>query len=129
VCLTSICPLLQHLRHVLDHFQLLLDALETSHPDDSVELREEHLELSYDVRKRNTPVENNRESARKAYETVIARLEALAGTLKSGSAPPLALPVLLAADTPHHVTVKTSLGRELWFCALHAIHHFSMVSH
>ncbi|KAH7104190.1 hypothetical protein BKA62DRAFT_693820 [Auriculariales sp. MPI-PUGE-AT-0066] len=116
----------KHLRHVLDHYTLLLDALETSHPEDSVELREEHLELNYDERKRNTPVETSRDAAKKAYETIIARLEAFGG-LKGGSVPQLTLPVFLAADTPHHVTVKSSLGRELWFCALHAIHHYSMI--
>jgi len=33
----------------------------------------------------------------------------------------------LNAVTPHMQALQTSFGRELWFSALHAIHHWSMV--
>lgn len=104
----------KHLRHALDHFTLLLDALDV----ETVALA-----LSYDVRKRNTPVETSCDAARAAYERVITRLEALNDTKRVA----LAQAVQLAAETPHHVNVPTSFGRELWFCSLHAVHHWSMI--
>lgn len=107
----------KHLRHALDHFTLLLDALDAERASDK-------LSFSYDVRKRNTPVESSRAAAREAYEATIARLEALNGVRPALS---LGQPVQLAADTPHRVQVASSFGRELWFCSLHAVHHWSMV--
>ncbi|KZW02068.1 hypothetical protein EXIGLDRAFT_829624 [Exidia glandulosa HHB12029] len=113
----------KHLRHALDHFTLLLDALDA---DDN---SSERLSLSYDVRKRNTPVETSREAAREAYERMIARLEALNSNTQHArpGRVTLAQPVALAADTPHTVNVASSFGRELWFCSLHAVHHWSMI--
>jgi len=35
--------------------------------------------------------------------------------------------VRLVAITPTRQEVGSSVGRELWFCSLHAIHHFSML--
>lgn len=35
--------------------------------------------------------------------------------------------VKLVAITPTRQEMRSSVGRELWFCSLHAIHHFSML--
>ena len=37
------------------------------------------------------------------------------------------LPVELIAVTPTKQVMQSSVDRELWFCCLHAIHHFSML--
>ena len=36
-------------------------------------------------------------------------------------------PVRLIAITPTKQSFTSSIGREIWFCSLHAIHHFSML--
>ena len=36
-------------------------------------------------------------------------------------------PVKLIAITPTKQSFQSTVGREMWFCSLHAIHHFSML--
>ncbi|ORX39023.1 hypothetical protein BD324DRAFT_618270 [Kockovaella imperatae] len=45
----------------------------------------------------------------------------------SGLAKEMSIPVELIAITPTKEVLSSSIGRELWFCSLHAIHHFSML--
>ncbi|TCD70090.1 hypothetical protein EIP91_005072 [Steccherinum ochraceum] len=101
----------KHLRHARDHFMLLMDSMTTSAP---------HI-LNYDVRSRNTPMESCRQSALDAFSEAIARLRREVPTIA------LDEPITLHAVTPYPQIVQTSFGRELWFAALHAVHHWSMV--
>lgn len=100
----------KHLRHARDYFMAVLDGAEAS----------PHV-FSYDTRKRNTPMERSLASAREALEEVIARLEAIV--------PQTGLNTMftLNAITPFSQTVQTTFGRELWFAALHAVHHWAMI--
>ncbi|OCH96651.1 hypothetical protein OBBRIDRAFT_809126 [Obba rivulosa] len=100
----------KHLRHARDHFVLLLQSLSST---SSV--------LNYDVRLRNTPMETNRTAAREALLETIAQLEEVVPTVSMGEL------VTLHAITPYPQVMQTTFGRELWFAALHAIHHWSMV--
>jgi len=101
----------KHLRHSRDHFELLLNCIKSPPP---------HV-LSYDVRIRNTPMEQDREAARAALVETIKRLEEVVP-----SADPDA-PIKLQAVTPFLQEFNTSFGRELWFAGLHCVHHWSMV--
>ncbi|KIM20408.1 hypothetical protein M408DRAFT_333997 [Serendipita vermifera MAFF 305830] len=101
----------KHLRHARDHFALLLDGME----------REvKPCRVSYDVRARNTPMEGSRSSAVQALQDTIQRLR----NLKIND---IDDELTLDAITPYPQTLKSSVGRELWFGSLHAIHHWSMV--
>jgi hypothetical protein len=81
-------------------------------------------------------------TAADALKETIARLELIAPSVSVDT------PVTLNAVTPYHQTVETSFGREvrtsmliedmairslkrcipqLWFCGLHAVHHWAMV--
>ncbi|EJD04303.1 uncharacterized protein FOMMEDRAFT_133608 [Fomitiporia mediterranea MF3/22] len=124
----------KHLRHATDHFSLLLDSLSTADLNASStgasqirqrqrepESEPELLELNYDVRARGTPMESSRASARATLESTIARLQRLVPGAERDR------PVRLRAVTPYAQTFRTSFGRELWFGALHAVHHWSMV--
>jgi len=102
----------KHLRHALDHFNLLIQSISS---DSQLPT------LNYDTRQRNTPVESSRAAARAAYEATISKLETLIPAIHLDD------PMLLSADTPNTVAVKTSVGRELWFTTLHAVHHWSMI--
>ncbi|KAJ7456668.1 hypothetical protein FB451DRAFT_1276785 [Mycena latifolia] len=101
----------KHLRHSRDHFELLLDAIQSPSPR----------VFSYDVRLRNTPMEQDRDAARSALKETIKHLEEVV----PGADP--STPLTLQAVTPYLQEFDTSFGRELWFGALHCVHHWSMV--
>jgi len=102
----------KHLRHARDHYTLLLDALESPSPR----------VVNYDVRLRNTPMESSKAAAKEALRNTLGRLEKLVPN------PALVDERLtLYAVTPHPQVFETTFGRELWFCELHAIHHWSMI--
>ncbi|KAJ7139799.1 hypothetical protein C8R44DRAFT_765457 [Mycena epipterygia] len=101
----------KHLRHARDHFELLADCIRSPPP---------HV-LSYDVRIRNTPMEQERDAARNALLETIQHLEEVV----PGADPSTRL--TLQAVTPYLQEFDTSFGRELWFAALHCVHHWSMV--
>jgi len=102
----------KHLRHARDHYTLLLDALESAPPR----------VVNYDVRLRNTPMESSKAAAKEALTDTLGRLEKLVpnGALVDAR-------LTLNAVTPHPQVFETTFGRELWFCELHAIHHWSMI--
>jgi len=101
----------KHLRHARDHFVLLVKCISTPPP---------HV-LSYDTRNRNTPMEISRTVAREAFLELIQQLEAIVPTVQMNA------PITLNAVTPHVQQFETTFGRELWFAALHCVHHWSMV--
>ncbi|KAJ7071537.1 hypothetical protein C8F01DRAFT_1110918 [Mycena amicta] len=101
----------KHLRHSIQHFELLLQCIQGPAP---------HI-LSYDVRKRDTLVEKDCDSARAALKETIQKLEEIV----PGADP--TTPLKLQAVTPYLQEFDTSFGRELWFSALHCVHHWSMV--
>ncbi|EIW86426.1 hypothetical protein CONPUDRAFT_86398 [Coniophora puteana RWD-64-598 SS2] len=101
----------KHLRHARDHFILLADCVDGPEP---------HI-LSYDTRVRNTPMESKIHDARDSLKEVIGRIQDIVPRMKLDS------PMTLNAVTPFMQTFETTFGRELWFTALHAVHHWSMV--
>ncbi|EMD41661.1 hypothetical protein CERSUDRAFT_79296 [Gelatoporia subvermispora B] len=101
----------KHLRHARDHFVLLLQSVSS----------EGATVLNYDVRLRNTPMETSRIAAREALLETMAELEKVVPTMNMEES------VTLQAITPYPQLMQTTFGRELWFAALHAIHHWSMV--
>ncbi|KDQ54752.1 hypothetical protein JAAARDRAFT_37856 [Jaapia argillacea MUCL 33604] len=101
----------KHLRHARDHFVILLDSISSPEP---------HV-FNYDVRTRNTPMESSRKAAREAIGQAIRQLEEVVPRAR------LDEPMTLNAVTPFPQVLQTSFGRELWFAALHAVHHWSMI--
>ncbi|KAI8340819.1 hypothetical protein BC941DRAFT_418263 [Chlamydoabsidia padenii] len=103
----------KHVRHSYDHFVLLLK-----------QARKDHWTIDFDARGRNTPMEVDRHQA-------IQQLEQLQQALQDVSDIPLDYPVTLSASIdPDHSTqypFASSFGRELWYCCIHAIHHFASI--
>ncbi|KAH0838509.1 hypothetical protein J3R83DRAFT_6826 [Lanmaoa asiatica] len=89
----------KHLRHARDHFILLIDCIVGSQP----------YVLSYDVRSRNTPMENSLSEAHNALVSAISRLKELEAS------PPITLDrvITLNAVTPFPHTFETTFGREV----------------
>ncbi|PFH49224.1 hypothetical protein AMATHDRAFT_63606 [Amanita thiersii Skay4041] len=101
----------KHLRHARDHFHLLLDCMTKAPPRT----------LSYDTRARNTPMESSRSSAKESLTETIEQLGKVIPMANSSDV------LTLHAVTPFLQEFQTTFGRELWFAALHCVHHWSMV--
>ncbi|CEH15501.1 DinB-like domain [Ceraceosorus bombacis] len=121
----------RHLRHMHDHFRLLLDAL----PSSSTRSSTQPLLLNYDVRLRS-PLEESASKAIAELESAQQRLrEAFAmeeqrGEERSAAAaaePLVQKKIILKATTPMSVEFESTVGRELWFVCLHAIHHLALM--
>lgn len=101
-----------HLRHVLEHYEELLDGLDRR-------------VLEYDRRRRDRRVEQEAGFARTRFDLVIERLEALE------EAPPASdeLAVMLCGglEGEECFVAKSSLARELLFVASHAVHHYAIL--
>ncbi|KAI5829425.1 hypothetical protein K523DRAFT_352552 [Schizophyllum commune Tattone D] len=123
----------KHLRHARDHFVLLLNTVGAPANNDVSPQPPAHAiaptstpsaapyQFSYDVRVRNTPMETSRKAAREALLATVQQLEAVVPRVQADAT------MQLDAITPYMQSFPTSFGRELWFCALHAVHHWSMV--
>jgi len=116
----------KHFRHTRDHFNLLAQCI--SQPPPYV--------LSYDVRTRDTPMERSLSAAISSIRTSIDDLNSLLsrdvreGSLdhgQEGHRLQNTTPITLDAVTPFPQVFQTTLGRELWFVALHAIHHYAVI--
>jgi len=116
----------KHFRHARDHFNLLTQCISQKPP----------YVLSYDVRTRDTPMERSLSAALSSLQTSIDDLTSLlSGDIRDGSLAhgqsefqmKSTTPISLHAVTPFPQVFQTSLGRELWFVALHAIHHYATV--
>ena len=104
----------KHVRHILEHYQTLLDYL-----DDSVC-------LDYEKRKRETPLEN-------CPQTALQRLHSINNALSKVAKLPanMALTLVYPLDAPDRHTaaaLPSSLGRELAFLTSHTLHHMALIS-
>jgi len=109
----------KHLRHARDHFAMLFECISDREGQSSSPVTP--VILTYDSRKRNTPMESSIEAARAALlETVISLQETVPNVNLDHA-------INLHAVTPYPQVMQTSFGREVWFSSLHAIHHWSMI--
>lgn len=99
-----------HIRHILDHFDCLLDGLASGRVD-------------YDQRQRDQRVEAQRVVA-------IERLEATIATLNQLRGGPVETTLLVKMDSGSHTPTwaESSLTRELQFLTSHTIHHYALVA-
>lgn len=100
-----------HTRHVLDHYQALINGLPLGHVD-------------YDVRARQASIELNRHAAIDKLNQAIACIEQLDD---------YEMPLLVSMDVSSQDTVKnpsqrSTLGRELTFLHSHHIHHEALIA-
>lgn len=123
----------KHFRHVLDHLRILVNAIEDwqarcsasgasgSGSGDSAPM----LRVDYDSRiaSKLPHVETSASASLREFESTTKRLfrafEGSNGRLYTQ-------PLRLCATTPFVVEMDSTVGRELWFCGLHAIHHYAL---
>lgn len=98
-----------HMRHIVDHYQCLVQGLE-----DGV--------IDYDARERCRETELSVPRARRVLQSLRQALE----RLLEGADP--SLTVRLATDPGEpSMASRSSLGRELQFVQSHAVHHFALI--
>ncbi|KAI8578269.1 hypothetical protein K450DRAFT_281876 [Umbelopsis ramanniana AG] len=102
----------KHIRHMSDHFRILL-----SNPDLSCN------DLNYDLRSRNVAAETDPTATIQLLRDLESRLSTLEDI-------PFSQKVTLTATIDPNMPPEqyaSSLGRELWYCCIHAIHHYASV--
>ncbi|GAA6008638.1 hypothetical protein JCM11491_003378 [Sporobolomyces phaffii] len=116
----------KHLRHLHDHYRLLLDSVSPppSSPSSASSPPPAPLRVNYDVRSRNGDAENHHGACVESFRHLSERLET---ETRAGRAIPSNRKVLLTAVTPERVVVESTWGRELWFASFHAVHHFALI--
>ncbi|KAH8550304.1 hypothetical protein BGW37DRAFT_498829 [Umbelopsis sp. PMI_123] len=102
----------KHIRHMSDHFRILL-----SNPDLSCN------DLNYDLRSRNVAAENDPAACVQLLRDLESRLSTLEGLSFNLQ---ITLTATIDPNMPPEQYVS-SLGRELWYCCIHAIHHYASV--
>jgi hypothetical protein len=100
-----------HLRHCVEHFQLLLEGVASGRVD-------------YDARERNARLEGSPESMRQALRVIRGALVRLS---EQDLARPLAVVQTAASGRPPR-SVPSFLERELVFLSGHAIHHIAIMA-
>jgi len=101
----------QHYRHVLEHFQCLLEAAESG-------------EVNYDARKRDRRIETEVSFAKSATCGLMEELRAwTTATLKERCT--TISSVGYSSDLAS--TIPSNMGRELAYCIGHAIHHYAII--
>jgi hypothetical protein len=100
-----------HFRHCLDHFRILLDAVDSS-------------ELNYDHRERGTLVESDRFAALNATRELIEGFEAIdAGAMKRS----VEVVCKTSYQTLNSQVATSSIGREIMYSVAHAVHHYALI--
>ena len=111
----------KHFRHVLDHLRILLDSIEAWQTRSGASV----LRVDYDSRMSSKVphIETSASASLREFERTCSRLY----RVFDGSKGELyTQPLRLCATTPFVVEMDSTVGRELWFCGLHAIHHYAL---
>lgn len=106
----------KHVRHILEHYQTLLDACATAPAQAS---------FDYEQRKREAALETQPDRASERVADLQAGLKALAN-MPPFTALTLSYPVAVG-ETDEPTALPTSLGRELAFLTSHSIHHMALL--
>lgn len=98
-------------RHVLEHYQCLIEGI----PDGRVD---------YDARRRDEAIERSRT---RAHEATAALIDALGGLAEVSPDLPLLVQMQCDPDRGAPGWARSTLGRELQFLVSHVVHHFALI--
>ncbi len=100
-----------HYRHCLDHFRILLEAVNCG-------------EVNYDHRERGTLVESDRFDALNATRELLEGYEKLSAEL-------VGQPIDVVSKTSYLTQASqvstSSVGREIMYSVAHAVHHYALI--
>ncbi|KAJ1649949.1 hypothetical protein IWQ61_009114 [Dispira simplex] len=117
----------KHVRHVCDHYRLLLQALPK--PGASIEGSEDNPEIAifYDKRQRQVPTESHTEVAEEQMRELVHALRQFHQVCPVPLDTMVVVKAQIDSHSEHHVSLPSTLRRELWFCTHHAIHHYAII--
>ncbi|KAJ1984942.1 hypothetical protein H4R33_004199 [Dimargaris cristalligena] len=121
----------KHFRHLYDHFRLLLEALPANAA--GATLPKEDLlppsppQVFYDKRDRMVPMEKDPKIAAELIEDLVEKLRKLENRTELPLEAPIQVQALIDGKSNYQLPLDSTLGRELWFCVHHAIHHYAMI--
>ncbi len=107
-----------HTRHIIEHYQALLRALEQ--PETSVD---------YDARERDLRLQTDPAATQAALLQLIDTMSMPSAKLCLDLQTPLATRLQAGVNGELELQVATSLGRELLFVASHTVHHYALIGH
>ncbi|HEY8901297.1 MAG TPA: DinB family protein [Chthoniobacterales bacterium] len=100
-----------HVRHCLDHFRSVLDGLDAD-------------EINYDARTRDPRIENVRIAALAATRRQLREIESLDAAVLDR---PIRVRAKVSYAAGESSTAESTVGREIMFGIVHAIHHYALV--
>jgi len=108
-----------HLRHLMDHYQALIQGLLTN----SI--------IDYDHRRRDTPVQNDPVAAKEQIKVLQHALAAIAKGVPHRYSADHHVSTVFKSGPQGEIDIQTqsTIGRELIFVTHHAVHHFSVMRH
>jgi uncharacterized damage-inducible protein DinB len=101
-----------HMRHILDHYQAIMDGLNV-------------LTIDYDKRVRGCDIETNPKSAAEKIKQIGEWLEQLTTEQLTQE---VMLSTEISISNQQIAKVKTTVARELVFAASHSVHHYAMIA-
>ncbi len=101
-----------HLRHHLEHVELLLDGVDAA-------------VIDYDARQRDMRLQTDPEHAAARSRTILTRLR---GLNEADLERPVRIVQRLDPASDTSVSTTSTLGRELLFLYSHAVHHYAIVA-
>lgn len=113
---TGLSTIGDHIRHILDHYDLFLDWVQSSLPIGAV--------LDYDQRCRATDVASQAVAAQEKIKSIQQVLQGL-------TSQDLTQTVLVKCSTAVEgdvITTQSTLGRELQFLHSHTVHHIALIA-
>ncbi|KAJ2777270.1 hypothetical protein GGI15_004560 [Coemansia interrupta] len=108
----------KHVRHLLEHFTQLLSALPLPMPT-----------VDYAARKRNQGIEASVQGGIGGVDEILCELDRCAEYLGSGEwSVDKAVRVVDVMPDGQEAVFMSTLGRELWFCSHHTVHHVAIIT-
>jgi len=101
-----------HVRHILDHYQAIMDG-------------EKQCLIDYDLRVRGSDIETNPETAK---QKILQISEWLLQLSEAELDKEVTLSTEISVSNKQIAKVKTTIGRELVFAASHSVHHYAMIA-
>lgn len=102
-----------HMRHVLDHFEVALNAKQSTI-------------LKYDERRRNTDIETDRRAAIEKNKQMLSLLDSAELPIDDASAP-MTVAFMQDPITATNFQCSSNFARELAFVSHHATHHHALI--
>ncbi|KAJ1721076.1 hypothetical protein LPJ53_004367 [Coemansia erecta] len=108
----------KHVRHLLEHFTQLLSALPLPMP-----------KVDYAARKRNHDIEASVQGGIDGVDDILRELDRCTDYFGSGEwTVDKAVRVVDVMPDGQEAVFMSTLGRELWFCSHHTVHHVAIIT-